>query len=86
MKINLQIEHLILDGLPLGPGDGARVRAAIERELTPLLAENGIGNAQPIGETLPSLRANPISITNESPPQMVGRQVAHSLYESLNKR
>jgi hypothetical protein len=86
MKINLHIERLILDGLPLGPGDGARVRVAIEKELARLLTENDISSARPTGEALPSLRANPISITNESPPQTVGRQIAHSLYDSLNKR
>ncbi len=41
MKINLHIERLVLDGLPLDPRDGARLQAAVERELARLVSDGG---------------------------------------------
>jgi hypothetical protein len=85
MKVNLHIERLILDGLPLEAKDGAAVRAAIEAELVRLLTENaGAANWQ-TGVATPSLRADPIQLTNISQPAQIGQQIAGSIYGSIGK-
>ena len=38
MIVNLQIDRLVLDGLPVGTHEGPRVQAAIEAELARLFA------------------------------------------------
>ena len=41
MNINLHIERLILDGLPIEPRQRAQVQAAVEAELARLLRPAG---------------------------------------------
>jgi hypothetical protein len=33
MSVNVHIEHLVLDALPLSPGEAAQVRLAVQAEL-----------------------------------------------------
>ena len=42
MNINLHIERLVLDGLPLTASHAAEIRSAIESELAHRLAEEGL--------------------------------------------
>ena len=39
MSVRIHIERLVLDGLPLSPAEGPLVKAAVEAELTRLVAE-----------------------------------------------
>lgn len=90
MNINLHIERLVLDGLPVEVKDSAMLRAAIEAELTRLLTENGLSSGLQTGGRLTRLPANAIQLsTGESPPQL-GQQIARTVYGSIgneiNKR
>ena len=62
MNIELHIERLVLDGLPLGALDAVRVRAAVEAELSRLLTEGGIGSAWLAGGAVPSLHVGDVSL------------------------
>lgn len=85
MTINLHIERLILDGLPLEAKDGTILRGAIETELVRLLAQNAdISNWQADGAT-PSVRAEPIQLTAESSAAQIGQQIAGSIYGGIGK-
>jgi hypothetical protein len=85
MNINLHIERLILDGLPLEARDGAILRAIIEVEIARLLSQNAdISNWQ-TSRTPSSVRANAIQLTDESSTAQIGRQIAGSIYESIGK-
>ena len=42
MNINVHIERLILDGLPVKGSDGSIIQAAVETELSRLLGEQGL--------------------------------------------
>ena len=54
MRIELHIERLILDGLPLEIRHGPLVRAAVEKELTRLIAAHGLGHEWQSGGAVPS--------------------------------
>jgi hypothetical protein len=88
MKIHLHIERLILDGLPLGPGAGARVQAAVEVELARLLTagsntEGSVAQSWPTGGAVPSVPAAPIQVPAGARPAEIGGQIARSLYVGI---
>jgi hypothetical protein len=87
MNINLHIERLILDGLPLEAKDGAAIRAAVETELARLLSQNAViaAGLEIGGGATPSLRADPIQVTAQSSPAQIGREIAGSIYGGIDK-
>jgi hypothetical protein len=83
MKINLHIERLIVDGLPLEQGDGARLQAAVERELARLLAG---------GQRVTRLRADAatahasggsFTLAEPADAARVGRQIAGAVHAGI---
>jgi len=83
MKINLHIERLVLDGLPLADGQGAIVRAAVEGELARLLGDGGITQSLQEGIAPPNLRTDVIALNAESSPTQVGQQIARAVHGGL---
>ena len=41
MNVNLHIERLVLDGIPLGPGQRPQLRAAVEAEVNTPAGKRG---------------------------------------------
>ena len=82
-NIELHIERLVLDGLPLAALDGARVRVAVEAELLRLLAEGGIGSAWLAGGAVPSLRVGDVSVQAGAAPAHLGGQIASAVYGGI---
>lgn len=85
MNINLNIERLILDGLPIEGGDSASLRLAIETELTRLFMQSGIAPSLQTGTALPSLRADAIQLSAQNSPAQLGRQIAGSVHHGISK-
>ena len=81
MNINVHIERLILDSLPVANGRGDLVQAAVETELTRLLAEKGLSHLS--AGAVPHLSANSIHMAHGSKPVQLGRQIAGALIESI---
>ncbi len=84
MNVNLHIERLILDGFALESGHASKLQASIEMELAQLLtrdppAPNWRGGA------VPSVRADAIHLGSPSDPVQLARQIAASIYGSLDK-
>jgi hypothetical protein len=80
MIINLHIEKLVLDGLPLGRSDGPLVQAAVQQELARLLANGNFTDSQMTA----AARASAISLTDASP-RGVGQRIAASLFEGIRQ-
>jgi hypothetical protein len=83
MNIRINIERLILDGLPITHSQGPLVQAAVEAELTRLLTENGLAGSLQEGGAVPSVRANVIQLTSGSTPSQIGTQIAQSVYSGI---
>ncbi len=80
MSIALHIERLVLDGLPAHAGQRAQILAALEAELSRLLAERGLPGVA--AGAVPRVDAAPVRLAPGAPDQW-GRQIAQSLVGSL---
>ena len=85
MNINLHIERLVLNGVSLGPGQGPRVQAAVETELSRLLAADGLGPSLASGARLPSVPGGRIKLASSNDPAHLGTEVAHAVHNGLSK-
>jgi hypothetical protein len=83
MNINLHIERLVLDGIQLGPGQRPLLQAAVEAELTRLLARDGLNDALRSGGALYSARAAEIQLVKDGNPAQLGEQIAEVVYGGI---
>lgn len=79
-RIELNIDRLVLDGVELSPGDAYRLGAAIERELSDLIAKDG---APQRGANEWRVSGPAITLAPGGDVQGWGRQIAHSIHRSL---
>jgi len=85
MNINLHIDRLVLDDIPLVPGERPLLQAAVEAELTRLLANGGLSDALQSGGALYSVQAGRIQLTNNGSPARLGEQIAGAVYGGIGK-
>jgi hypothetical protein len=86
MNIQIHIERLILDGLPLERRQGPLVRAAIEAELLRLLTVHGLAPELRAGGAMPSVRARTIQHSSASEPTLLGREIASAVFGGIGAR
>jgi hypothetical protein len=82
MNINVSIERLVLDGLPMSRSQGMLVQEAVERELTRLLTIEGLAASASRAE--PYLRAGYIDVIPNSGARSLGRQIGLAVHNALN--
>ncbi len=85
MNVNLHIERLVLDGVPLAPGGRPLLQAAVEAELTRLLASGGLSDALQSGGALYNVRTAGIQLANDQSPAGLGEQIAGAVYGGIGK-
>ncbi len=83
MNLSIHIERLILDGLTLTSNQRRLVQAAVEMELSQLLAAGGLSPELSAGGARPSIRAGDIQLTNDTHPARLGRQIARAVYGGI---
>ena len=83
MIITVYIERLILDGIDLGPRESARLKAAVEGELSRLLRNGGLASSLQSGGAFPSVRADSIQVSANGNPSRLGKQIARSVYRGI---
>ena len=81
MKINVSIERLVLDGLPVTSVHDATIQGAVETGLARLLAEQGLSHLS--AGAVPHLSANSIQVTHDSKPAQLGHQIARAIHGTL---
>jgi hypothetical protein len=83
MNINLHIERLVLEGLPVAPSQSALVQSLVERELARLLAQKGVSEQLQSGTSLQSVRAGDIQFGQGAGVQIIGRQIARAVHSHI---
>ena len=85
MKINIQIDRLVVDGMDLPHSQRPLMQAAFERELALLIGRDGLNNELSSGVALPSLHTPSIQIGSRNNPDAFGQQVAQAVYRGIRQ-
>lgn len=85
MKINIEIDRLVLDGFDLAQNQRPLMQAAFERELGRLLARDGLSNELSSDVRLPSLHVPTIRIDNTNNADAFGQQVAQAVHRGIGE-
>jgi hypothetical protein len=83
MRIDVHIERLVLDGLPVTSAEGTRIREAVESELLKLLAAGQLSGEFARGGARPLVNAPQITFDPRERPAGVGSVVARSVYAAI---
>jgi hypothetical protein len=83
MNVRLHIERLVLDGLPLAPGQAPLVQAAVEAELARLIAGSGVAPGLPSLGAVPALRAGDLQLAPGTTPAGIGSQIARAVFSGI---
>lgn len=82
MTVNLHIERLVVEGLPLGAHEGPRLAAAIEAELARLIGESGPGRDFGPARIEPLVRAS-ATIGPIADADGLGAQIGQAIYGGI---
>ncbi len=83
MNINIHIERLILDGLPISHSQRPLVQAAIEAELVRLLAADGLTPILQAGGAMPYVPGGSLQLASDGNPHTLGKQIAQAVYGGI---
>jgi hypothetical protein len=81
--MNLNIERLVLDGLPITRRDGPRVRASMTAELERLIRVHGVSDQMRSAGAVPVVPADALRFNQGSSPKRLGTQIARAVYGSF---
>jgi hypothetical protein len=85
VKINIQIERLVLDPLSIGRHQGSLLKAAVEAELSRLIDADGLADNLMSGGAVPSMPAPNIQLGSDNNPTRLGQQIGRAVYGGLGK-
>lgn len=85
MNLEVRIERLVLEGIALTPEQRPRVQAALEAELTRLLAEGGLDPVLLESGALPRVPAGSFTLSGDGDPPQLGQQIAQAVYGGLKR-
>ncbi len=82
MKVHIAIDRLVLDGVPLGPADRARLLTRVESELTRVLcsAHAGLAAANHVAERV---AAPAFNLPHSADVQRLGTEIAAAIHASI---
>lgn len=83
MNINLHIERLIVEGLPLEWRERQALHGAVEKQLAHLLMTRGIPDGLHAASNVAALVAPTLHGGRDAAPQSLGTQIGNSLYAGL---
>lgn len=83
--MNINIHRIVLDGLSVSYHHQSTLKAALESELTRLIAA-GIGSrGLQSSADLPSVMAGEIRNVDEADPVQLGQQIARAIHRGINQ-
>ena len=83
MKINVQIERLILDGIHVAPHERPLLQAAVEGELGRLMLAGGLSPDLAAGVAVPAVNGSGMPLSGDASPARLGQQIARSVYGGI---
>lgn len=83
--VSVNIQRLVVEGVSMSAGQAAKLRVAVQHELTRLLQRDGLRGVLQ-GTAVPALAAPAISMSLPFHPAQAGRQIARCVYGSLTGR
>lgn len=83
MKIMLNIDRLVLDGLPVTAAQGARLQRAMEQELSRLFAEGGVAAEFLSGGAVPRIDGAALRLRKGEQTDALGKRIAQSVYAGI---
>ncbi len=83
MNINVHIERLILDGVPVAHRERPMLQAAVEAELARLLISEGLAPNLQAGSALPYVPGGSIQLASDGNPKTLGQQIAQAVYGGI---
>ena len=81
--VELHIEQLVLHGFP--PGERYGIAEAVERELTRLLAEQGVPAGLEQAGAVARLDGGSSAVIPDAQPEALGRQIAQAVYRGFGR-
>lgn len=85
MRINIHIEHLVLDGLTIAHGEQGLLQEAVTAELSHLLTTHGLAPRLLSGDTLARARGGEFQLTGDGDPARLGGQIAQAVYGGIGR-
>lgn len=82
-NVRVHIERVILEGIDLASDRHSQLQAAIEAELTRLLAMDSTVSQWQVGRAVNSLPGDTLQLTVENHPGLLGRQIAQAVYGGI---
>jgi len=83
--IVLHIDRLVLDGIPLAHGDSRVLHAAVEQELSRLLATGVIAPALLAGGAVPRVTAPSIALPSAASATVLGQRIAAAVHGGIGR-
>ncbi len=83
MKYSIQIDRLVLDGLPVSRAQGPLVQAAVESELSRLFTEGSLSPELLSGGALAGIPAASMPMPSGETPAVLGERIARAVYGGL---
>jgi hypothetical protein len=83
MNIELHIERLVLEGIPIAPREGTLLHAAIHAELERLLRAEGFPGRRPDPRAVARLQGPAIRLPNAVRVDMLGGLIASAIRDGI---
>ena len=85
MKINVQIERLILEEIYVAPHERPLLQAAVEGELARLMLAGGLSHELAAGVVLPSVSADGMQMLTDASTERLGQGIAQAVYGGIGQ-
>jgi hypothetical protein len=79
MNIDVHIERLVLDGIPVPHSRRPLLQTTVESELARLLDADGLASGLLKGGAMPYLSGGSIQLTGDGDPAWLGQQIAKAV-------
>jgi hypothetical protein len=85
MNIEVRIDHLVLEGLPVDSAQGDLVRVAVEAELTRLFTVGGAASGLTRGDVRPEAHVGEIHFGADDTPARLGERIGRAIHGGIER-